>query len=797
MERFHRERKERAISIYKQDCEDALRGLLKGMKPHDITAILKAIRERGKRRKWGKKKRKLKVIIPKKEEGGYSQNEDDEKEPVEEVEEVEEGTDDSDDEDDVSDDDNNADVNVDVNTDNNNEIQDKPQEVDLSYLLGTFESEPYAQVKEPPLKKPATLKRKVVSTARRSSLFDNTSSFGNKIKSRVERMTKAMKKMLAKIVFNINVSNIDGDLVEEDARLLKKAQEEADRVRKLHAYRLHLIPKSSPATSIDQAQPTIGGKLWGDDLTEQLLAKRFVNDDDGDNSAFISTEPTLVLGAQLLEQSVSAFSSSLNDDLDDDDGQFMSSSQMSIIGEIINEPKVVITRTYDPMRIRLSTIQNIVNKWIQYSRDKVASMIVPKDNSSELSSKSKELSNNNEKLSGRSCDESFLGISSVVVSNANSKFNGSTISKLTSESFASESIGDDNTAMGSTFWTSYEEFNKKKLIRTPVESRSQSAYSNDGKKNIRKENNLVTGHNPDISNLIVLATSTVTNKNDGVAIKASIDIPPFTPVVIAQTDKVLFPRTVKSIIDDSNGKKEGIAIENNTIKKSSIISTNSTEWLPLESVCVTGKIDDISLDNNSIFDIPKYIDKEGLVPPDTHPFEIPQTIDDLMKRPVEITNSSINKKAKTAAEKATSGTKKKSIIFSGIHSLARNSYSTSNSTGVSGLDYGVMGLSIPLPYDKNHYSYYDSHDTYDDEYKQYLEEEDKLSGITYHIPLLHFQQYITLIIVLGVEIGLIISHYDTNLTKAGLQRQILYEEPDEAVRKLQKLMVILQYIKSS
>ena len=300
--------------------------------------------------------------------------------------------------------------------------------------------------------------------------------------------------------------------------------------------------------------------------------------------------------------------------------------------------------------------------------------------------------------------------------------------------------------MGSTFWTSYEEFNKKKLIRTPVESRSQSAYSNDGRKNIRKENNLVTGHNPDISNLIVLPTSTVvtSKKSDGVVIKTSIDIPPFTPVAIAQTDKVLFPRTVKSIIDDSNGKEEGKAIENNTIKKSSIISTDSTDWLPLESVCVTDKIDDNSLDNNSIFDIPKYIDKEGLVPPDTHPSEIPQTIEDLMKRPVEITNSTINKKPKAAAEKATSGIKKKSTIFSGIHSLARNSYSTSNSTDVSGLDYGVMGLSIPLPYDKNHYSYYDSHDTYDDEYKQYLEEEDKLSGIIYHILLLHFQHYITL-----------------------------------------------------
>jgi len=734
MERFHRERKERAISIYKQDCEDALRGLLKGMKPHDITAVLKAIRERGKRRKRGKKKRKLKVvIIPKKEEGGYSQNQDDEKETVEDVEDVE-GTDDSDEEDDVSDDDNNVDVIV----DNNNEIQDKPQEVDLSYLLGTFESEP-VQVKEPALKKPA-LKRKAVSTtARRSSLFDNTSSFGHKIKSRVERMTKAMKKMLAKIVFNINVSNIDGDLVEEEARSLKKAQEEADRVRKLHAYRLHLLPKSSPATSIDQAE-TIGGKLWGDDLTEQLLAKRFANDDDGDNSAFISTEPTLVLGAQLLEQSVSAFSSSFNDDLDDDDGQFMSSSQMSIIGEIINEPKVVITRTYDPMRIRLSTIQNIVNKWIQYSRDKVASMIPPKeleDSSSELSGKSTELSNKIDILSERSCDGSFLGISSVVVSNANSKFNGSTVSKLTSESFESESISDEKTAMGSTFWKSYEEFNKKKFIR-PVESRTQSAHSSDGRKYVRKENVLFSAHNPDISNLIVLATSGLTNKNDGVAINSTIDIPPFTPVVVAQTDKVLFPRTVKSIIDDSDGKEEGKATENNTVKKNSIIITDSTEWLPLESVCLTDKFEDNSLHNNSIFDIPKYIDMEGLAPPNTHPSEIPQTIEDLMKRPVAVTNNSINKKPK-AAEKVTSGTKKKSTIFSGIHSLARNSYSISTSTDVSGLDHGVMGLSIPLPYDKNHYSYYDSHDTYDDEYKQYLEEEDKLSGIIYYIQSLTFQ----------------------------------------------------------
>ena len=44
MERFHRDRREKAIDSYKQDCEDALRGLLKGMKPYDITAILKAIR---------------------------------------------------------------------------------------------------------------------------------------------------------------------------------------------------------------------------------------------------------------------------------------------------------------------------------------------------------------------------------------------------------------------------------------------------------------------------------------------------------------------------------------------------------------------------------------------------------------------------------------------------------------------------------------------------------------------------------------------------------------------------------
>ena len=73
------------------------------------------------------------------------------------------------------------------------------------------------------------------------------------------------------------------------------------------------------------------------------------------------------------------------------------------------------------------------------------------------------------------------------------------------------------------------------------------------------------------------------------------------------------------------------------------------------------------------------------------------------------------------------GSKKKSTIFSGIHSLAKNSQANIDNNDLAELNNGVMGLSIPIPYERNISQYY-SLDTYDDEYKQYLEEEDKFTG---------------------------------------------------------------------
>ena len=705
MERFHRDRREQAINSYKQDCEDALRGLLKGMKPWDITAILKAIRLKSKGKKKRRKNKKI-VIIPKKEEGGYPQGNEETKEELEEGKDLEDG--DSDDSDDDNDDDDDE--------GNDEQAIEQPEEIDISYLLGGLDTEPM-QVAHTISKKPKAPKPKLVFSARRSSLLDNTLSWGNKIKSRVERMTKAMKKMLAKAIFNLKISTIDGDLVEEEARATQKAQEEADRLRKLNAYRLHLLPKSSSSQGTAQVEP-VGGKLWGDDLTEQLLARRSINISDDNDSAFHSASTTLVPGAQLFEHSESIFTDSVNDN--SEENPFMSNSQLSLIGEIINEPKIVITRTNDPLRIRISAIHNIVDGWIEIARKNVA--LICKDYLIE-SGVIKPLSLDTDSYEDDSSSKSCPGISSIVI-------NSSTVSKLTSASFPSASISDiDENTMNGSFWKSYDELKNKKSNRPPIEMRLQieMPHSVDRKhsRKDKKSNVLVPVHNPDVSNLILIAKSVSNNSNENSVDNYNV-IPPFTPVETAVNDKVLFPRTIIELISDDKNDDPNANISN-TIKKNNVIGDINSDWIPSQSVCLTESIQEDSLQNNSIFDIPKHILIEGIEPRDNNLPKLPRTVEELLTRP---TISNDGSKSKVIDKVTVTSSKKKSTIFSSIHSLAKSTTTNRNVANTSDLDCGVMGLSIPVPHDKNNYSaYYDANEYYDDdEYKQYLEEEDSFSG---------------------------------------------------------------------